>query len=430
MRVHPISSAGRPPEVSGPNVVIFSGPAALLLEHVQNLEREPVDPNLYDACAALSDVCARFYSTEAERRRAAQPILDRLFGVTTSERGNPMPTKGTPVAFDLVEVVRTGDGKTDAFILCVEVKNELGKAGPGHLQIEFTFQNLVVRRRYYRPIRDNSLCPTILVNISDGYIRIAYAIFTDTVVVKPILDWHPLTAGDNDQRCKDIEKLARTVQAVRTAIEDLRRRYQGLSPATGEQPPPYLPNPMPTPSTTFPPNITFIDRLSSDLSQSLFRAKLDDDHLVAVEFCTSWDADAHDVLARNHLAPLRRWSGPITGGLTMVVMSLEPDTVCLADKYPYAGRSLPEEVRGEVRRAVNLLHQGDPPLVHGDIRRHKILLLADGSIRLVGFLSSGKVGQARYPPTLSLDRIRSVVDGARAGGPILISHDLQMCDQL
>ncbi|KAI1781675.1 hypothetical protein LXA43DRAFT_1069898, partial [Ganoderma leucocontextum] len=181
MRVHPISSAGRPPEVSGPNVVIFSGPAALLLEHVQNLGREPVDPDLYDACAALSDVCAKFYSTEAERRRAAQPILDRLFGVTTSERGNPRPAshKGTPVAFDLVEVVRTGDGKTDAFILCVEVKNELGKAGPGHLQIEFTFQNLVCQEAY-RPIRDNSLCPTILVNISDGYIRIAYAIFTDT----------------------------------------------------------------------------------------------------------------------------------------------------------------------------------------------------------------------------------------------------------
>ncbi|KAI1793620.1 hypothetical protein LXA43DRAFT_884996 [Ganoderma leucocontextum] len=411
--------------------MLYSRPAAELIQRLQTHTID-VDSDSWARDLTLStlvcQVAAKLYDDEAARKDAMKPHLGELFGISFSPPSPPggIPIQPQGVAFDAVVTIIVADGRTIAILCAVEYKNELGPSGMAHLQAPFTFQRLTS----HPAVVLSNPSPTILIVIAGPDLAINYGIFADTWMFKEIIRIR-LTGNTVAERRANIERLALVAREVRQTVAELRTLYAGVrvSPPTPNLVP-YLPDPTPLPTDPFP-RLQFTDRLSSDLSASLFRAELVENKVpVIVKFCNSYDANAHNALADGGFAPHLhgRRTFPLTGGLTMVIMHTERTSDLISAKAKY--QRLPKPVKTEVMNALKVLH--DAGYVHGDIRRENILVPRDhhGPIMLVGLGSAGRVEQARYPPDLVLDTLRCKLKGAQAGGKITRKHDIEMCKQL
>jgi hypothetical protein len=135
---------------------------------------------------------------------------------------------------------------------------------------------------------------------------------------------------------------------------------------------------------------------------------------VVVKFCEQYGEDAHRMLADAGLAPKLHYCSEVVGGVYMVVM----EQVDGRDSYiEFRHRDLPRTVLDDVKRALGNLH--DAQLVYGDMRRPNVMVVKKTKSRkddgdgegeydddewrglLIDFDWSGRVGVAKYPPTLN-----------------------------
>ncbi|KAI0054827.1 hypothetical protein BV25DRAFT_1816451, partial [Artomyces pyxidatus] len=158
------------------------------------------------------------------------------------------------------------------------------------------------------------------------------------------------------------------------------------------------------------------------------------------KFCESYCADAHRLLAEAGLAPALHLCTAVVGGFQMVVMDyVEGETAYRrfrkynAGKQKYFDCVVPEGIRGDVERAISLLH--DAGFVYGGLRRPDILVTSkDGAEKngamLIDFDWAGRAGQTRYPFLINKSKECVWADGVMAGGEIKPQHDRDMLSRL
>jgi serine/threonine protein kinase len=187
----------------------------------------------------------------------------------------------------------------------------------------------------------------------------------------------------------------------------------------------------------------YIDAFSADTANVTFLAKVKSpDQKLVIKFVDWYGAEAHELLARNGLAPRLLYCGLLDGTQDFRITDGHPQgsaKVCglhvgpmrmvvmdfIEGKTVEKMSPVPSDAREKTLKAIKKLH--DAQLVFGDLRAPNVMI-SEGKVFLIDFDWAGRVGQARYPRNLS----RSVNWPAKAEDlemmPILMDHDLTMLD--
>jgi hypothetical protein len=248
-------------------------------------------------------------------------------------------------------------------------------------------------------------------------------VYLEKVVIQPLTDYVWLS-GDVFSPDR-LVSASRLFVALNTTISTLRMYYRSLdisSAVAQNERPDGFPFIREYESNKIPKTFTYLERLALSPDKLLYKAKLDD-RLAVVKFVSTYNAEAHRVLAERGLAPTLHYAGTehavgqTYGGRYMIVMDFFDGVPPVP---PLTKRQL--EL---VKQAIELLHSRD--LVFGDLRVPNILV-KDESVMITDFDWCGKAGEARYPATLN-----DAVDWPKGVGPdavMLKQHDLSMLDKL
>ncbi|TBU37893.1 hypothetical protein BD309DRAFT_994806 [Dichomitus squalens] len=408
---------------TGPPVVIYVGAFARLRDKLASLDDRKAmqdvplpEPSILRTITDLFIESCKLYPTEADRKNAVPPLLEKLLDVNSSRR-HPISPGEKLAEFDAVNTIDV-DGAVQAYTLIVEVKNELGISGASGVQCAFIYEQAVALPRY-QLIRNPPCCPSILLAVAGPYLCFYGAILADTFVVQPFTDYIYL-GGDPNPDAR-IVHTARRFLAFREAIREARSYFRGLhQDIPGPPRAARLPCPTYTTSSDAIRNLHHVDR-------SLFSAELNDE-AVLVKFCTRYGADAHRYLAGRNLAPVLRHCIKLVGQVTMVVMDVVEDAA--SAYYKYINRDLPKSLVDKVEEVVKALH--DEEYVHGDIHRPNIMVREGDtlSVMLMDFDWAGKAGKTHYPVSLNLSGNIAWATGTEAGGLIVMGHDDHMVEML
>lgn len=150
---------------------------------------------------------------------------------------------------------------------------------------------------------------------------------------------------------------------------------------------------------------------------------------VKVKFTPSYCEEAHNLLARQGLAPVLRYCGTVDCGWKVVVMDVVAGPN-MRDVEKENGPIPPRAIR-DVENAIFKLHEAE--WVFGDLRPPNIMLCdrddepQSGAV-LIDFDWTGKHGQARYPATLNTTL--KWAQGVEPAGIMMKEHDLGMLELL
>ena len=251
-------------------------------------------------------------------------------------------------------------------------------------------------------------------------------IYLQSAVVQPLTDYVWL-GGDsfNEDRLLFASRL---FSALKTAISTLNLYYSDLKPIPSKTVSQTLI------SDAFPfiteygsRTFTYLSRLAQGYPTKLiFKAHLDDeDRMVVVKFVSTYNAQAHRILAEHRLAPTLHYAGTddtgasMYGGRYMIVMDfIEGKTAvdCLT-KLQFK----------QVEHAINLLHSHN--LVFGDLRLPNILITGKNPM-LIDFDWCGSAGETRYPASLNYADELGWPQGVEPDSVMMKEHDLMMLRKL
>ncbi len=250
--------------------------------------------------------------------------------------------------------------------------------------------------------------------------------------------------GGDPFEMEQVYYVAKVFDAVARAVKALRREYFFLQlqpqPGFRSPSPTYLPNSPFLRPLRFSQRFMYEGRHRDSYRRSLFLAEYQED-VVVVKFCERYGEDAHRTLANVGLAPRLHYCSKVVGDVFMVVM----DFVNGRDAYNvFKHRNLPRTVLDDVKRALGKLH--DERLVYGDLRRPNIMLVEEAKSRddddsedenayewrglLIDFDWSGRVGVAKYPPTLNTSGEIKWAKGVEPATEIKPKHDLDMLEKI
>jgi hypothetical protein len=240
--------------------------------------------------------------------------------------------------------------------------------------------------------------------------------------------------------------VAKVFDAVARAMKALERQYFFLDPKSG--PEFRLPSPTYLPNSSFPANgssfkfreqFMYERRHCDGYRRSLFVAEYKG-KTVVVKFCERYSEDAHRMLADAGLAPKLYYCSEVVGGVFMVVM----EQVNGRDSYSeFRHRDLPRTVLDDIKHALGKLHNAQ--LVYGDIWRPNIMVVKRPKSRdddgegddederrglLIDFDWSGRVGMAKYPPTLNTCGEIKWANGVESAIAIQPKHDRDMLEKI
>jgi serine/threonine protein kinase len=167
--------------------------------------------------------------------------------------------------------------------------------------------------------------------------------------------------------------------------------------------------------------------------KAVFKAQIQSqDLLIVVKFTNQYNEAAHQILAREGLAPRLLYVGDtyksipeahgICGASKMVVMEHLPGSS--AHQLLRTG-SLSSPSFQDVKRAINALHKNG--IVFGDLRRPNIMLYKDGA-KIVDFDWCGEHGVGTYP--YELNREISWHPDVEGGSVMYKEHDDFMLERL
>ncbi|KAI8975930.1 hypothetical protein BD414DRAFT_423507 [Trametes punicea] len=445
--------AGRPAGNYGPPVSLFNDALGRLDHRLRHLDDVPIDPPpaLIRLVHSLTVVAANSYPSEDRRVEATEPLLSQILN-------NALRWKPSKHRYG-IEPDAISEGHPP-FLVVVEVKNEAGLHGDASLQAGLSYAHLVTAPDF-KALRKQSNCPAILCGIMGNLLEIGVAMYTDGTYHDLLLS-ERLHLGFHS--AQNILRLSQAFAATRDAISELQVFYTRLN----VHPPPrdsiafLFPSPRPLPSyTDFVPSLVFTHRLrrSGDpvlvansesarqsrvylatmsrkppsAGEALSASSPSDDGPtnsieVVVKFTDRYHADAHKLLAAEHLAPALHACVPVCGDLFMAVMDRVEGEMAWA--VLARGEQLPYRIYEDVRRAITLLHSHN--LVFGDLRTPNIMVVPGGSGpddgprgMLVDLDWVGAHGGDRYPASLD-ESLPDWTIGIQRHGIMDKAHDTAM----
>jgi hypothetical protein len=170
--------------------------------------------------------------------------------------------------------------------------------------------------------------------------------------------------------------------------------------------------------------------LAEDARCTAFRARATGGVSVVVKFVAGYyGRDAHELLAREDLAPVLVYCGPLY--ITTKVASTYKDVLMVVTQY-LAGyktlREAPERLGAasadSLERVLALL--AEHGFVHGDLLEDNILVSPQGDVKITDFNWAGFEGAMRYPHDLS--PTGGYPKGAEPLGLITAEHDRAAMD--
>ncbi|KAG5636817.1 hypothetical protein H0H81_006764 [Sphagnurus paluster] len=376
-RIH----VGRP---GGAPAVIFHPVLAALQQNLDYLEQVEVSPAEVSRAANYLHSAAKFYEDKDQRQDVIKDLITDALGGTGKWKHTINLDSGSTVRVKGEKIIPDASWWHNVFlILVLELKNSLGLYGDALFQAVVDYSKMVAGDEY-RPFREYSNFPIVLIGATANRLEIAVAVFAGSTYVTKLrtfdfsLGFH---ASDNIIR---LARLPTSYTLLYISQPDTPRSFHDI---TYRQ---FL-------SRAGQPTLDLVDL--GDATTAMYIAILDDQEVI-VKFTTRYNEAAHRLLADTQLAPRLHFCGRVVGDLYMIVMD-RVDGMSVwqlqEDNMP-----IPQIVPTQVEEAVRLLHEQD--IVFGDLRANNILYVLSGAeerVVLVDFDWPAKDGEGRYPATLN-----------------------------
>ncbi|KAJ3733131.1 hypothetical protein DFJ43DRAFT_1069382 [Lentinula guzmanii] len=392
--------------------------------------------------ASLLRSVSKISVQETPRDSETRGILAKILGVSFEHVVN---TDETSCEFMCVQHTPQSINAAPALF---QIKGELGAGGSDpSVQASFSYARFYCNLKRAE-IRERSCCPAFLIGLAGPWLVIMGAVLTSRVITQRLSPYGWLGCSrvlDDDQ----VLQVARRLYALRLSIADLKEYYQNL------------PSPVVQPDHIYPrfcpciksfsldgENVQFVyvQPLERDPSSVTFKAiRSDTQSPIVIKFARRYGEDAHKWMADKRLAPRLlacESLGEKYGNLLLVVMEFVKGQT-LHDAYD-STEPLPEYVRYGVRKALDVLAQGD--FVFGDLRRPNVMLENENEnenededeelddplekrIRFIDFDWAGREGSdLRYP--FHLASVVRKASGALENDPITRAHQDKMFENL
>ncbi|KAG8779903.1 hypothetical protein FRC12_023729 [Ceratobasidium sp. 428] len=289
---------------------------------------------------------------------------------------------------------------------------------------------------HVRGLLNKCCCPSILVATAGPWMTILGAVFLDRPVVQPLTDL--LWIGHDPARPSELAYITWVFHCASLALQSLAEFYCDV------------PIPHDNLSRFFPyvthytdaggrlVEFSYLKSLSETYpadGTSIFLAEtqnLDPPKQIVVKFVQTYNAKAHELLAKHGLAPALLYDGNAHPqdqpgpNHTMVVMEFLHGTDLSKFKDP-----LPSRIVTDIQKALEHLHEYD--FVFRDLRSPNVIIMKDshGAVtgaQLIDFDWCGQHQVGRYLLSMNPD-----VDWAEGVGPGTLmykSHDIDMLEKL
>ncbi|TFK63726.1 hypothetical protein BDN72DRAFT_775561, partial [Pluteus cervinus] len=394
------------------------------------------EPTVGDAALARDFVTemGKIHRDELTRQTALKELLDK-HNIHTNEIELTNSRYGAGLTV-------TSPGGTSAI---GEINNDIGSTGAEPL-FQASLYYLEATQRKALEVTHSAL-PCILVLVFGPYIAFAGAAWSERPVVQMLSPAIPCHYHTTDLNLENM--LVRHLGAFRKALHSLQTFYA--------RPPDDL---SPYPACPYKTSITVKKGDSDQVVKFAYQdrmkhhnvffgnIRIQDDSMqdkdadpVCIKFVTRYCQDAHELLAREGLAPKLIGVERLPGGLYAVIMEDFGDNYINLFHYieehkdfrtsqQYAASRNAFEDR--FKAGLNKLH--DAGLVHGDVRNTNILVDKNspdlaGAFYLIDYDWSGKDGEVKYPLTLNTKSVKRP-DGAIGSGFIQKDHDIAMVKYL
>ncbi|KAK7023037.1 hypothetical protein R3P38DRAFT_3270575 [Favolaschia claudopus] len=222
-------------------------------------------------------------------------------------------------------------------------------------------------------------------------------------------------------------RVARILHSLTRSLAHLRKYYATLTSSTNPPSSRFFPFP-----TSFHPNhglkisFEYLQALERGSACVIFKCRTKEElpRILVVKFAQTYGSAAHELLAREGLAPQLLYCGPVDPSpdapsyqnLKMIVMEyIDGETVAAMEG------GFPDGFEAQLTRIVSLLH--DNGYVYGDLRQPNVMVAGDERVKLIDFDWAGKEGEATYPINLAKNMWPN---GAQAMGLITQDHDRAM----
>ncbi|KAJ3796359.1 hypothetical protein GGU11DRAFT_831818 [Lentinula aff. detonsa] len=422
-----------------PPIEIYHPVFGAFSERCKDPKLEVPNDVLCDTASLLRSV-SKISVQEAPRDSETRGILAKILGVSFEHVVN---TDETSCEFMCVQHTPQSINAAPALF---QIKGELG-AGDSDPSVQASFSYA----RFYcnierAEIRERSCCPAFLISLAGPWLVIMGAVLTSRVITQRLSPYEWLGCSrvlDDDQ----VLQVARRLYALRLSIADLKEYYQNL-PSPVVQPDHIHPRFCPCIKSFSldgeDVQFVYVQPLQRDPSSVTFKAiRSDTQSPIVIKFARRYGEDAHKWMVDKRLAPKLLTCeslGEKYGNLLLVVMEfVEGQT--LHDAYD-STEPLPENVRYGVRKALDVLAQGD--FVFGDLRRPNVMLENENEnenedeeledplekrIRFIDFDWAGREGSdLRYP--FHLASVVRKASGALENDPITRAHQDKMFENL
>ncbi|KAI0296951.1 hypothetical protein B0F90DRAFT_1635421 [Multifurca ochricompacta] len=409
---------GRPINQFGPPIGLFHPVFNSFQAAMASKEPVRVDRQAHSNLRKLLASCADLYTLELPRVKTINIYLNALLGASLTSVSVP----NTSTSADGV-IIHTSCNSY-AYLVIEEVKNEIGTGNAD----PYTQASLSYRRYWGEPswdiFRRCSYCPSIILAIAGPWMCVAGGIYLDKAIVQPLTEY--IWLGGDAFKESRFDFTLRLFAALKSAISTLQDYYGNLNPSN--EIPRHLLHAFPFVTSYGTQSFEYLMPLVDyHRGKLVYKAQLHESgQLIVVKFVSTYNAEAHRLLASNQLAPALYYAGTEDieaiqyGEHYMVVMDFvdgsEPNEVPLSN-----------EQFGQVDRAVRLLHQQN--FVFGDLRTPNLLISGE-KVMLIDFDWCGTADESLYPSTLNTDSGIQWPDGVWPGEVMRKEDDVTMLERL
>ncbi|CAG8652505.1 3727_t:CDS:1, partial [Paraglomus brasilianum] len=349
----------------------------------------------YDASVELCEAMAKMYRRENERCQALETLLSQEFGLEFTEI--TLSNNSRPNGISMHEISLPNPKDTSrtyrehvAIIIC-ESKNEIeGATNDPYLQATCSYSKFWSQSKL-KDLRAKSNCPSMLFCSAGPWFCICGAVFLDTIIVDPLTDMIPLMPTNDMMHYM---KIARVMEALKTAHNDLARYYNALGQSE-------LMLMDGIDVQRFYPDIQrFKDANGTDVSfyytddlcdqcdhiehfnlhlcrcTKPYRGRTEDGQEIVVKFTTWYNEAAHELCTKDNLAPKLLGVEEVSKGLKVIIMEYAQNSRTLHEYKP-SQQDQYLHVMEDVKRAISLLHRNG--YVFGDLRSSNVLVLPDSA---------------------------------------------------
>ncbi|TBU41190.1 hypothetical protein BD309DRAFT_868775, partial [Dichomitus squalens] len=410
---------GRPAYNYGPPPVLFHSALAKLDYHLSHLDEKwdelTIDADfLYDVHRFI-DKSLAIYDSEDIRLQELKDIIDSLAG----PGGEP-------------QVILFEGAKPDimwyhpCLSMIQENNNEFGIGGDAFVEAVVSYARVVGSNAFTRRRQTLTNHPAVVIGLMGHFIEFGSVVSIGGDVYHGRSYSQKLYLSFHGH--KDVLRLAKAFRAVQLATKSIRDFHTSL--ATHRPLGVSIEHLFPSPTPLDVRSAMYIATLQVPAaSGAVESSSVGTSVEVAVKFTARYGVAAHELLAKQGLAPILYACRPVLGDLYMVVMEFVSGKT--AWNMIELCEQIPHPVWADVQKAIGALHEKD--LVFGDLRLPNIMCVPTESggmrAKLVDFDWAGIHGKDRYPTTMNA-QLKDWAPGMDRYEIMLKDHDRQMLEKL